>query len=117
MNRVVYSQDKKDFCDQCKKLKADCVCAKKTEAVVSRNFYAIFRIEKGGRGGKIVTVIDGLPKNEIFLKDLTKELKSKCGSGGTFSLAGKEGLIEIQGDQRIAIKKIFDQKKIKYKGH
>ena len=82
----------------------------------SNNFVAIFRIEKNGRGGKTVTVIDNLPKVEPFLEALTKELKSKCGVGGKYSMAGKEGLIEIQGDQRVRVKSIFDQKGIKYKG-
>jgi translation initiation factor 1 len=76
----------------------------------------VFRIEKNGRGGKVVTVIDQLPKNELFLKALTKELKSKCGSGGTYHMEGKEGLVEIQGDKRVQIKELFDKKGFKYKG-
>jgi len=84
--------------------------------VQSRNFVAIFRLEKNARGGKVVTVIDALPKIEIFLKELCKELKTKCSVGGTYLMSGKEGLIEIQGDKREQIKKIFDQKGIKYKG-
>lgn len=87
-----------------------------SETIQSRNWVAVFRIEKGGRNGKTVTVIDQLPKQEIFLRDLCKELKSKCGTGGTYSLEGKEGLIEIQGDKRAAIKTIFDKKNIRYKG-
>lgn len=80
------------------------------------NWVAVFRIEKSGRGGKTVTVIDQLPKEEIFLRELCKELKNKCGSGGTYSMAGKEGLIEIQGDKREAIKAIFEKKQYRYKG-
>lgn len=88
------------------------------EFIESKMWVAVFRIEKGGRGGKTVTVIDQLPRNELFLKDLCKELKAKCGSGGTFTMDGKDGsgLIEIQGDQRAAVKIIFDKKQIKYKG-
>lgn len=86
------------------------------ELVKSRNFVAVFRLEKNGRGGKTVTVIDGLPKFEAYLKELTKELKSKCGVGGTYLMDGRDGIIEIQGDKREAIKKIFDTKAIKYKG-
>lgn len=74
------------------------------------------RIEKQGRSGKTVTVIDGLPKINIFLKDLTKKLKNSCGSGGTFSMEGKEGLIEIQGDKRPQIKSLLEKEGIKVKG-
>lgn len=82
----------------------------------SKNFVAKLRIEKQGRGGKTVTVIDGLPKMNVFLKDLTKKLKNACGSGGTFSLEGKEGLIEIQGDKRDQIRAILEKDGIQTKG-
>lgn len=74
------------------------------------------RIEKGGRGGKTVTVLDNLPKNEDFLKNLSKELKVKCGVGGTYILTKEKSLIEIQGDQRDSVKKILSSKQIKFKG-
>jgi translation initiation factor 1 len=77
-------------------------------------FVAIFSLEKNHRGGKIVTVIHGFPKNEIFLKNLCKEIKSKCGVGGTHD--SKEGVLEIQGDQREKVKKILESKGIKFKG-
>ncbi|MGE4130493.1 MAG: translation initiation factor [Bdellovibrionales bacterium] len=86
------------------------------EFVASHKWVAVFRIEKGGRGGKIVTVIDQLPMHETFLSLLCKELKAKCGSGGTFRLAKGAGLIEIQGDKRDQIKAIFTQKGYRYKG-
>lgn len=82
----------------------------------SSHWVAIFRIEKNGRGGKVVTVIDGLPKQDQFLNELCKELKSKCGSGGTYSMDGKMGLIEIQGDKRVPIKEIFSKKGYRFKG-
>ena len=53
----------------------------------------IFR-ERGGRNGKIVTVIRGLPPRE--LDERAAELKRFCGAGG----AVKEGAVEIQGDHR-----------------
>ena len=76
----------------------------------------IFRLEKNGRGGKTVTILSSLPKNEPFLSELTKELKSKCGTGGTYKTLDGMAEIEIQGDQRDKIKKILDTKGIKYKG-
>jgi translation initiation factor 1 len=53
----------------------------------------IFR-GKGGRGGKAVSVVRGLPPRE--LDAVAKDLKKHCGSGGTV----KDGAVEIQGDQR-----------------
>lgn len=113
---LVWSDDPKDKCSKCGKLKNQCLCKVEEDPKKEYKFVAVFRIEKNGRGGKTVTVIDQLPKSEIFLKDLTKELKSKCGTGGTYSLEGKEGLIEIQGDKRVQIKALFDKKGYKYKG-
>jgi translation initiation factor 1 len=111
--KLVWSDDPKDKAKLEDKVKNDFAGPFDPK---SRNFVCIFRIEKSGRGGKTVTVIDGLPKFELFLKDLTKELKSKCGVGGTYLMDGKDGIIEIQGDKREAIKALFDKKGFKYKG-
>jgi translation initiation factor 1 len=54
----------------------------------------IFR-ERGGRNGKVVTVIRGLPAGPALL-DLAADLKRLCGAGGTV----KDGGLEIQGDHR-----------------
>jgi translation initiation factor 1 len=111
--RLVWADDAKDGQKDKRKESASVAGS---PAVKSTNWVAVFRLEKGGRGGKTVTVIDQLPKHETFLKDLCKELKSKCGSGGTYSMENKEGLIEIQGDKREAIKAIFEKKGYKLKG-
>jgi translation initiation factor 1 len=54
----------------------------------------LFR-ERGGRGGKVVTVIRGLPSGTALLT-LAADLKRLCGAGGTV----KGGALEIQGDHR-----------------
>jgi translation initiation factor 1 len=77
---------------------------------------AVLRIEKQGRAGKTVTVIDRLPKNEVFLKNLTTTLKKRCGSGGTYLMDGKEGVIEIQGDKREIIRAALQKEGIQSKG-
>lgn len=50
--------------------------------------------ERGGRGGKLVTVVHGLPASE--LQKQAAELKRLCGAGGTV----RDGHIELQGDHR-----------------
>lgn len=57
------------------------------------------RLETKGRKGKGVTVISGVPLAEDELNDLGKQLKQRCGSGGTV----KEGVIEVQGDHRATV--------------
>ncbi len=52
--------------------------------------------ETKGRKGAGVTVITGIQSHPDGLKQIAKELKQKCGTGGTV----KNGVIEIQGDQR-----------------
>jgi translation initiation factor 1 len=61
--------------------------------------------EKGGRGGKTVTIAAGfvgigLPEKE----KLVKQMRAACGCGGTV----KDGRIEIQGDQREAVARILE---------
>ena len=79
-------------------------------------FTAVLRLEKSGRGGKIVTVIDHLPPSDNYLVPLAKLLKSRTGSGGTHYNGASGGVIEIQGDKRELIRKILAQKGIPVKG-
>ena len=55
----------------------------------------VFR-ERGGRGGKVVTVVRGLRERGTALSERAAELKRLCGAGG----AVKDGAVEIQGDHR-----------------
>jgi translation initiation factor 1 len=116
-SRLVYSTDPalNKKCPGCKQLLAACTCEKEPSLSTSK-FTAVLRIEKQGRGGKTVTSINGLPKINVFLKELTKSLKNACGAGGTFSLEGKEGVIEIQGDKREQIRALLAKQGIRTKG-
>ncbi|WP_413283306.1 stress response translation initiation inhibitor YciH [Vibrio sp. MA40-2] len=67
--------------------------------------------ETKGRKGKGVCVIRGLDLEDTPLKLLAGELKKICGCGG----AVKEGLIEIQGDNREKIKAHLEKKGYKVK--
>ncbi len=115
--RLVYSTDPSlnRKCDKCKELVSECTCPPEVDPK-GYKFVAKLRIEKQGRGGKTVTVIDCLPKNELWLKDLTTTLKKKCGSGGTYLMDGRDGVIEIQGDKRDLIKQVLEKEGIKFKG-
>jgi len=52
--------------------------------------------ETKGRRGKGVTTVSDVPLDEAGLLELATKLKDRCGTGGTV----KDGVIEIQGDQR-----------------
>ncbi|MCB0484512.1 MAG: translation initiation factor [Flavobacteriales bacterium] len=60
-------------------------------------------LEKGGRGGKIASVIKGFVGKTSDLEQLAKQLKTQCGTGGN----AKDGDIIIQGDHRDKILKIL----------
>ncbi len=113
---LVYSTDPKDQAIISGKAQKDQELVRVNDLVLKNNFTAVFRMESNGRGGKTVTVVDKLPAHETFIKELTSELKKKCGVGGSSFIKDGIGVIEIQGDKREAIKKIFESKKIKYKG-
>ena len=63
-------------------------------------------MEKKGRGGKTVTVVDGLPANAAFLKELSQELKRLCGTGGAVA----DGAVELQGDLRVRVRECLTKK-------
>lgn len=65
--------------------------------------------ESKGRAGKGVILLKGLALTEADLTSLAKTIKQACGSGGTV----KDGVIEIQGDQREKIAEIL--RKLGYK--
>ena len=74
---------------------------------VSRNTSdGIIRVrrESKKRAGRFVCVVEGLAAEQI--KSTCKELKSKCGTGGTV----KDGLVEIQGDHRDQIRELLESK-------
>ncbi len=53
-------------------------------------------LDRNHRGGKTVTLVKGFVGSDDDLKSLAKELKNRCGVGGT----AKDGEIVIQGAHR-----------------
>lgn len=112
-SRTVYSTGKGRMCPRCGWPETNCQCSSRTasEPVPSR-IVAKLRMEKKGRGGKVVTVIDGLPRNDAFLNALAQELKRTCGTGGTVI----DGGIELHGDLRDRVRDALAQKGFTVKG-
>ncbi len=55
------------------------------------------------KGGKVATIVKGFVGSDSELKELARELKTKCGVGG----AAKDGEIIVQGDHRDRVVEIL----------
>jgi len=112
--RIVYSTDVGRVCPGCGRPARDCRCSgtTSTDEAIPGRLIAKLRIEKKGRSGKTVTVVDGLPKNSAFLKDLSHELKRACGTGGSVT----DGTVELQGDLRERAREFLLKKGFVVKG-
>jgi len=91
---LVYSTEFGRACPGCGQPVDQCSCAE-DEAPQGDGIVRVSR-ESKGRGGKVVTLVSGIPLVGAELKTLAKDLKKKCGVGGAL----KDGVLEIQGEQR-----------------
>lgn len=94
--RVVYTTGIGRICPGCGKPLEGCICRQQAKQRPQGDGIVRIRRETKGRNGKGVTVITGIPLEDGALQALGKELKARCGTGGTV----KDGNIEIQGDHR-----------------
>lgn len=92
---VVYSTEYGKICPACGKPAGQCICGRKEPLRKGDGIVRVGR-ETKGRKGKGVTLITGVPLDHEGLCGLAKQLKQRCGTGGTV----KDGVIEIQGDHR-----------------
>ncbi len=104
-SRLVYSTETGRICGQCGQSTSQCRCKKQPSLKPSNQSIPFptdgtvrIRRETAGRGGKIVTVVYGLPVS-ADLNHIARLLKQRCGSGGSV----KDATIIIQGDHREAV--------------
>lgn len=95
---LVYSTGAGRMCPACRQPIAQCICKRPSAAPPGDGVVRVSR-QTGGRGGKTVTVVQGLALEPAALAELAKRLKTACGSGGT----AKDGVIEIQGDHVVRV--------------
>lgn len=91
---LVYSTEVGRVCPECRRAVAQCACQAKTKAAPVGNGMVRVSRQTKGRGGKSVTVVQGLALDAMALAVLGKQLRTACGSGGTV----KDGVVEVQGD-------------------
>jgi len=84
-----------EICSTCGLPKELCVCE-----TIAKEGQRIKVIIVKRRFGKLTTLIEGIDKSNIDLKDVAKNLKTKLACGGTV----KKGIIELQGNHLDKIK-------------
>ena len=99
----MFSTGEGRVCPRCGWPANDCRCSSQLEEAVPARIVARLRIERAGRRGKTVTVVEGLPRNAAFLQALAAELKRACGSGGT----ALEDRVELQGDHLATLRSLL----------
>jgi len=92
---LVYSTDRGKMCPTCGQPTSTCQCRGAADKAKGDGVVRVAR-ETKGRKGKAVTIVTGLPLTTDELQQLAKDLKARCGAGGTV----KDGVIEIQGEHR-----------------
>ncbi len=109
---IVYSTASGEICPNCGQAIKKCICRKiKAEQIPAGDGIVRITRETKGRKGSGVTLLNGICKNANDLKVLAKELKKKCGTGGSI----KDSTIELQGDVREQSKTILEKKGFKVK--
>jgi translation initiation factor 1 len=111
---LVYTTDRGRICPGCLRPVAECVCkdrsrpgSRAAQGTDGKNTGKVrLRRETKGRKGAGVTLIEGLLLADAALAELARDLKARCGVGGSI----KDGVIELQGNQREKIKPWLEAK-------
>jgi translation initiation factor 1 len=108
-SQLVFSTDSNNQkCPKCGQL--ECICSTEKDTPLAGQSAKIL-IDRKGRKGKSMTVIEGLRVNPMHLAEIAKSIKQKLGTGGT----AKNGRIEIQGEHRPKVASILQEMGVKTK--
>jgi translation initiation factor 1 len=91
---LVYSTEAGRICPVCAMPADACTCKARAAGALQGDGQVRVSRDRKGRGGKVVTIVRGLPLDAAALVLMGKELRSACGAGGTV----KDGAVEVQGD-------------------
>ena len=100
-SRLVYSSKRGRICPNCRRPAADCTCRASPRAPAGDG---VVRMRREVKRGKTVIAIHGVPLPGDALRELAGDLKRRCGTGGS----AKNGVIEIQGDHRDALREALE---------
>jgi translation initiation factor 1 len=95
---LVYSTEGGRMCPVCRHPVAQCQCHNAKLVPAGDGVVRVSRSSKG-RGGKTVTLVQGLLLPADELAALGKRLRTACGAGGTL----KDGVLEVQGDHVVRV--------------
>lgn len=113
-SRLVYSTEFGQICPECQEPISVCICKKKkpkTPLKTKQDGIIRIRREVKGRKGTTVSVIYGFQFDKVYLNALAKQLKRRCGTGGSV----KDDMIIIQGDHREKLMKLLKAQGYKVK--
>ncbi|MBM4417703.1 MAG: stress response translation initiation inhibitor YciH [Chloroflexi bacterium] len=113
-SRLVYSTDggRSNRCPTCSRRLDECRCgqpaarptpARRSAPTVPDDGIVRVHRDRGGRGGKIVTLVTGVPPADAAR--LVRELRRIAAAGGAMRAAA----IEIQGDHREAVVRFLSE--------
>ncbi len=103
-SRTVWSSEQGDLRKK-KDLTPDSSPARRGESLPPAQQTVYLHRDSSGRAGKAVTLVKNLVLSADDLKALAKKLKQECGTGGTI----KDGVIEMQGEQRQKIAAVLQK--------
>jgi len=120
-SRTVYSSEHGRICAHCGLAINRCQCRANPRGGAARSITnpdgdGVVRVSRSsrGRGGKTVTLAEGIQLPPAELQTLARDLKRQCGTGGAL----KDDTVEIQGDQRDAVREALEARgfRVKFKG-